>query len=259
MSAPKSGLRSRPLPCRRSARSGHPPGAQRHRRRGHGSTWAYGGDSCQSWRSPNRDAADRPAAARSRRVPNIAVAEVARRRTILLIFGLHDREAIRLPEQALLLVAEHAQTVVGEDRLLDRPVGGAQRRKAVLLLHVLGDLQSSHRLDLPLWRAGPHRIGAPDHTVGAQSLDQRAHHGGREARLGDHRPGEDRAQVAIDVADAVLSGNLGEVAQPRQAPGLLPLLDALGGLTTEMAGTRMVDGRRALRPVLVRLAHGTYH
>src|SRR5215470_18151570 len=40
--------------------------------------------------------------------------------------------------------------VAREDRALHWAVGGAQRLEAVLLLHVLGNLETAHRLDLPL-------------------------------------------------------------------------------------------------------------
>src|SRR5262245_21154284 len=48
------------------------------------------------------------------------------------------------------LEAVQARAVAGEDRALHRAVGGAKRLEAVLLLHVLRDLEPAHRLDLPL-------------------------------------------------------------------------------------------------------------
>src|SRR5882762_3633451 len=113
---------------------------------------------------------------------------------------------------------------------------------------MVGALQSPQALDLPLRRAGPYRVGAPDDAVMAQPLNQGTHYGRRQHRLGDHVPGEDRTQVAIDVADTVLLGDLGEVGEPRKPPGLLPFVDAVARRSAEMAVTRMVDDEVELRP-----------
>jgi hypothetical protein len=84
----------------------------------------------------------------------------------------------------------------------------------VYLLHVLGDFQSPQALDLPLWGAGPYRIGPPDHMIGAKALDQRAHQRGRKTRFGDTSIGKQLSEVAIDIPDAVFTGNIREVADP---------------------------------------------
>src|SRR5207253_1032271 len=60
--------------------------------------------------------------------------------------------------------------VAAEDRGLDEPIGGTERGETVLLLHVIGDLQTAQRLDLPLGRPVPHRVAAPDDVVGAHPL-----------------------------------------------------------------------------------------
>ena len=48
------------------------------------------------------------------------------------------------------VVLVEPRVVLAEDRALHRPVGRAERLEAVLLLHVLGDLEPAERLDLPL-------------------------------------------------------------------------------------------------------------
>ena len=48
-------------------------------------------------------------------------------------------------------------------------------------------------------------------------------------RLSDQRGGEELAEIAIDVVDAVLRRNFREVADPFDAPGLLELRHAVVG------------------------------
>src|SRR5882762_5482340 len=122
-----------------------------------------------------------------------------------------------------------ARAVAAEDAGLHRAVGRAERREAVFLLHVLGDLEPAQRLDLPLRRAGPQRVGAPDDMVGAEALDERAHDERAKARLGGRGPGEDLPEIAVDVSHSVLLWDLGEVVHPLDAPGALPLRPAFGG------------------------------
>ena len=139
---------------------------------------------------------------------------------------------------------------------LTGPSAGPSGGEAVLLAHVLGDLEPAQPLDLPLRRAGPQRVGAPHDVVGAQALDQHAHQRRAEARL-DHRGlGEDLAEIAVDVADAVLGRDLGEVAGPFDAAGLLELRIAVrrGAGRAGPAIGRVVDDEADLRPVLGRLA-----
>src|SRR5471032_1590607 len=111
---------------------------------------------------------------RSRR-HHITIARVGRLRASLLVFRLHHREAValELKHRALGLDAVKPRIVAAEDRALDRPVGGAERGVAELLLHVFRYLKTAQAFDLPLRRAGPQRVGAPADTVGAETLDQR--------------------------------------------------------------------------------------
>ena len=147
--------------------------------------------------------------------------------------------------------------VGAEDRALHRAVGRAHRREAVLLLDVLRDLEPAQRLDLPLRRAGPERVGAPDDVVGAHALDHRAEHERAHARLGHVAVGEDLAEVGVDVVHAVLPGDVGEVGDPVDAAGALQLVPGVRGRAAragDPAVRRVVDHEVELRPVLGRLA-----
>src|SRR6267143_4068065 len=110
-----------------------------------------------------------------------------------------------------------ARGVAGEDGALHRAVRGAERLEAVLLLHVLGDLEAAHRLDLPLGRAVPQRVRAPDDVIGAEPLDQGADEGGGEARVGDGGRRERGADLTVDVPHTEFPGDLGEVGRPLDA------------------------------------------
>src|ERR1700675_3764129 len=84
------------------------------------------------------------------RLRHVAVSEVAPRGTLALVVILHLGEAVVDDgvRGGLVHVVE-GERVLGEDRTLHLAVGGTQRLEAVLLLHVLGDLQAAEALDLP--------------------------------------------------------------------------------------------------------------
>src|SRR6058998_3525624 len=82
----------------------------------------------------------------------------------------------------LRLQTVEPRAVPAENGLLHRPVRRAERLETVLLLHVVRDLEPAHRLDLPLRRAVPQGVRAPDDVVGAEALDQCADEGRGEAR-----------------------------------------------------------------------------
>src|SRR5262249_19962041 len=103
------------------------------------------------------------------------------------------------------LEAVEARGVAAEDGALHRAVGGAEGFEAVLLLHVLGDLEAPHRLDLPLGRAVPERVRAPDDVVGAEALHQGPDEGRGEARVGDGGRRERGADLAVDVLQPKLA------------------------------------------------------
>src|SRR5262245_59901177 len=102
----------------------------------------------------------------------------------------------------LRLEAVDPRGVAREDGALHRTFRAAERLEAVLLLHVLGNLETAHRLDLPLGRAVPERVRAPDDVVGAEALHHSPDEGRGEARVGDGGRREGRADLAIDVFHA---------------------------------------------------------
>src|SRR5258705_12831757 len=153
---------------------------------------------------------------------NVAIAEIAAGRSLFFVGLLHDGEAIGGQRRALLVLVE-SRVGSAEDGALDGPIGRVERLEAVFLLHVLRDLQSPERFDLPLGRARPHRIGAPHHAVDAQSAHELAHHGRAHARIGHGALGEDLAKVSVDVGDAILCRDLRAIRHPLDAPGLLEL------------------------------------
>src|SRR5262249_25730576 len=69
------------------------------------------------------------------------------------------------------LEAIEARGVAAEDGAFHRAFSRPQGLEAVLLLHVLRDLEPPHRLDLPLGRAVPEGIGTPDDVIVSQALD----------------------------------------------------------------------------------------
>src|SRR5499427_5389126 len=141
----------------------------------------------------------------------------------------------------LRLEAVDARGVAREDRALHRAVRRAERLEAVLLLHVLGNLEAPHRLDLPLGRAVPERVRAPDDVVGAEALHQGPDEGRGEARVGDGGRRERGADLAVDVLHAELAGDLGQVAGPLDLPGLLELGQRRVGRLQEVAERAVID------------------
>ena len=83
--------------------------------------------------------------------------------------------------------------------------------------------------------------GEPYHTesvpqsdvVGAHAVDERADERGAEARMRHRRVGERGAELGVDVVDAVLLRDLGEVGGPADAAGLLELAQRLVGSSKE--------------------------
>src|SRR6185436_10596447 len=156
---------------------------------------------------------------------DVAVGEVGALAAVLLVDRLAVRELVVL-ERAhhLRRVAVEAGVVAAEDRGLHRTGGGPHWREAVFLLDLLGDFHAAQRLDLPLRRAGPERVGAPHHVVGAHVLDHVAEHERGDTRLRHVAVGEDLAEVGVDVAHAILPRDVGEVADPVDAALALQLV-----------------------------------
>ena len=66
------------------------------------------------------------------------------------------------------------------------------------LLQLSADLEGAQRLDLVLRRAVPDRIGAPEHTLGADMLEQLAERVRRLGRIA-HHDAPRRAELGIDI------------------------------------------------------------
>ncbi len=184
----------------------------------------------------------------------VAVAKVAAAGAVLFVLRLEDAEAIGRRQLGVPLVIVKPRHILAEDRVLDRAIGGSKRLEAEFLPHVVGNLEPAQTLDLPLRRTGPYGIGAPDHVVGAEPLDQRAHQRRGKPRLRHRRPREELAEIAVDIGDAIFRGNLGELADPRDPAGLVPLRHGFGGRAADMSVGGMVDDEIELRPILCRLA-----
>ena len=177
-----------------------------------------------------------------------AVATVRPPGPIALVRVPVQRDAVRRQVRPAIVPVQPRRGLA-EDRALDGAVGRAERGEPVLLLHLLRDLEASEALDLPLRRPRPHGVRPPHHVVPAEPLDQHAHHGRAQARLGHRALGEDLPEVAVHVGDAVLGGNLREVGDPVHAPRLLELRPARGPLTADEPEGGMVDDEVELRPV----------
>src|SRR5262245_8953318 len=191
-----------------------------------------------------------------RRARHVAVSRVSPLTAGGQILRLHRGDLVRGDAvlRQLRLEGVDARGVAREDRALHRTFRAAERLEAVLLLHVLGNLETAHRLDLPLGRAVPERVRAPDDVVGAEALHQRPDEGRGEARVGDGGGREGRADLAVDVLHAELAGDLGQVARPLDLTGLLELGQRRVGRLQEVAERAVIDHEVELRPVLGGLA-----
>src|ERR1700760_4679323 len=89
---------------------------------------------------------------------NEAISGVAWCTAVLEIRSLQPSDPVLVHGRELGAQIElvEERCVVAEDRPLDWTVGRAERGETTFLLHILGDLQSAERLDLPLGRAVPH-------------------------------------------------------------------------------------------------------
>src|SRR5688572_20513841 len=180
---------------------------------------------------------------------HVPVAAVRPSRTFAHVGRARDAHAVPLQLCAPLVLVE-PRRVLAEDHLLDAAVRVTQRREPVLALHVLGNLETAQRLDLPLRRTGPDGVGAPDDVIGTESLDELPHHRCAQTRLRHGALREDLSEIAVDVGHAVLRGNLGEVGHPVDAAAAVELLDAFLVCAAGEAERRVVDDEVELRPVL---------
>jgi hypothetical protein len=121
--------------------------------------------------------------------------------------------------------------VIAEDRGLDRAVGWSQRAEPYFFCMSSG---ISSRRSASICHCGEPvqiRVGAPARRVGAHALDQMPIIAAASAAR-DRRLREQLADVGIDVGDAVLLRDLGEVADPVDASGLLELRPPVLGAAT---------------------------
>ena len=82
----------------------------------------------------------------------------------------------------------------------------------------LGHRESAQSLDLPLGRAPPDRIRAPEHVIGAERLDEHAEHVAADQRRGDHHLSEGGAQLGVDVGEAgIAQADVAQVGDPVHA------------------------------------------
>src|SRR5216683_629661 len=101
--------------------------------------------------------------------------------------------------------------MLGIDRGLLGKSGCASRASHVGLC-----IKSPHGLDLPLRRSGPYRVCPPDHVVGAEALDQRAHQSaGPPCVSSDQRPSSMEMVLAWSPSSKAAFENSGGPNVPR--------------------------------------------
>src|SRR6267154_2264848 len=123
----------------------------------------------------------------------------------------------------------HAGRVAAEDQLLDRAVGATERSKTIFLLHILRDFESTQRLDLPLGRPVPNRVGAPKDMIDPHALDQRADQSSAEFGVRHGRVGKRRTKLCVNVSEPELLWNFREISGPPDAACGLELGPGLVG------------------------------
>ena len=126
---------------------------------------------------------------------------------------------------------------------------------AGVLHDVVRDLETAHRLDLPLRAAVPDRVGAPQHALRAHQVHELSEEGRAEPRVRDGRRGEGGTDLRIDVVHAELLRDPGEVGRPLDVAGLHEFGHLLLGRVGEpRTHGRVVDHEVHAGPVLGGLA-----
>src|SRR2546425_11267970 len=123
-----------------------------------------------------------------------AVLGVARRCSGLLVELLYLIDIVARYWVSLRLRVDpvNARRIQAEDLPLDLR---AERLVAELLHQRAWHLQAAQRLDLPLRRAPPDRIGAPQDVVGPESVDHHSQYMAAQERLRDGHQPERAAQL----------------------------------------------------------------
>src|SRR3989442_1477044 len=229
--------------------------------------------------SANRTVVCRLASIRALRSPDPAVAPVARgsaRREVILpqlrklVAAVGARPGVSGIVQGRLEAVRDARLVILRHRLDRSNTGGqlveprrieaedlalvlrAELRIAVLLRHLLRDLEAPEGLDLPLRRAVPERVRAEHDALRPQVLHELPQHVRAYARERHHARGEGGADLGVHVLQGrrVLR-ELGQPAQVRHAVAQLPGADRLQrfGIEEARAEAGVVDDEVELRPV----------
>src|SRR5439155_26811646 len=157
------------------------------------------------------------------------VPAMARLRPLLQIRHLDPAQVILRDLVALCLDvdAEEAGGVQTEDLFLQR---AGQRRVLVLLDEPAGDREAPERLDLPLRRPVPDRIGPPEHVVGAEGVDDLAEQVRAGGRVRRDESTEGGAELHVDIPEPrLLLLERAELGRPRD------LARGLRGRNTEQA------------------------
>src|SRR5437762_32422 len=147
-----------------------------------------------------------------------------------------------------------ARRVAAEDQLLDRAVGATERSKTIFLLHILRDFEPTQRLDLPLGRPVPNRVGTPQDMIDPHALDQRADQSRAEFGVRHGRVGKRSTKLCVNVSDPELLRNFREISVPSDAARGLELGPGLVGQLEERTQRRVIDDEIHLRPVFGSLA-----
>src|SRR5207244_8586306 len=109
--------------------------------------------------------------------------------------------------------ADHPRRVEPEELRFD---GAGERRVPVLVDERLWDLEAPERLDLPLRRAVPDRVRAPEDVVGPERADDLTDQVRARRRIVGHELSERGPELHVDVPDArLLLLHLTEVGGPR--------------------------------------------
>src|SRR6266851_5576700 len=134
---------------------------------------------------------------------------------LLLVCGQFTRSAAWLPEihsileknltagkakpmQCSLLVAKHGKAalrrVLRSFVLNDVQISARSQQ-------ILGHFQPAEGFDLPLWRAPPDRIGAPENVLDSERVNDHSHHVRGEDWARGHHVSERAAHFHVDVVD----------------------------------------------------------
>src|SRR6185436_7405524 len=105
----------------------------------------------------------------------VAVAQIAARAASVAVSLFYFHQLIACARKAGRSNPIQPRRILAENGTLYVAGGGAKRREAAFLLHVLGNLEPSQSFDLPLRRAGPYRVRAPDYVLHSESLDEGPH------------------------------------------------------------------------------------